>query len=81
MVLETMDYFMLNIYKDGPHVPMYQSMKENVKYDDEVEKLADDKAKKPVHEFNEEDKRLVSLDVKTRASIGNALPHDIYHLV
>lgn len=73
MVLETMYYSMINIVKDGPHIHMYQTMKDNVKDGDEV--------KKPAHEFNENKKRLVALDVKARVAIGNALLYDIYHFV
>lgn len=43
MVLQTMDYSMLNILKDGPHVPMFLAMKENVKDGEEI--------KKPAYEF------------------------------
>lgn len=38
MVLETVDYSMMDIINDGPHVPMYHPMKENVKDGDVVEK-------------------------------------------
>lgn len=52
---------------------MYQPMKDNVKEGDKVEK--------PIHELNDNDKRLIALDVKARAAIGNALAYDIYHFV
>lgn len=72
-VRETKDCSMLSIINYGPHIPMYQTMKENVKNSDPIEKL--------VHEFNVEDKHLVALDVKTHATIGNTLPYNIYHYV
>ena len=73
IVLETMDYGMLDIVNKGPHVPMYQPMKDGVA----------DGPKKPTekHQFSEEDRRLVMLDVRARAAIGNSLPYNIYHLV
>lgn len=49
---------MLIIINDDPRVPMYQSIKENVKEGDMIEK--------PIHELNNEDKRLVAIDVKAR---------------
>ncbi|KAL4563399.1 hypothetical protein LXL04_027440 [Taraxacum kok-saghyz] len=57
VVLETMDYDMLDIYTLGPH------------------------KQTPKHDYTAEDKRLIHLDIKARAAIGNALPYDIYHLV
>ena len=73
IVLETMDYGMLDIVNKGPHVPMYQPMKDGVA----------DGPKKPTekHQFSEEDRRLVMLDVRARDAIGNSLPYNIYHLV
>ena len=47
MVLETMDYSMLSIINDGPHVPMYQPIKENVKKGNMVKKV--------IHDFVDED--------------------------
>lgn len=38
MVLETIDYSNIDITKNGPHVPMYRLMKDNVKEDELVEK-------------------------------------------
>lgn len=73
MVLETMYSSMLSIINDGPHDPMYQPIKENVKEGDIVKKHA--------HEFDDEYKHLVVLYVKDRATIGNTLPYDIYHFV
>lgn len=55
MVFETMDYSMLGIINDGSHVPMHQPMKKNIKDGNPIEKHA--------HEFNDEDRSLVALDV------------------
>lgn len=73
MILETMNYSMMDIIKYDPYVPMHQLMKDNIKEGDEVEK--------PAHEFNQDNARLVALDVKARVAIGNALLYDIYHFV
>ena len=73
IVLETLDYGMLDVIENGPIIPMYQPMKDNVKDGEPKEK--------PFHEFDENDKRQYSLDVRGRAAIINALPYDIYHLV
>ena len=73
VVLEIMDYDMLDIVTLGPHVPLFQLTKEGV---------ADgEKKQTPKHEYTAEDKRLIHLDIKARTTIGNALPYDIYHLV
>lgn len=72
MVLESMDYSKLDIIKHVHHVPIYQPIKDNFEDSDEIEK--------PTHQFTEEEKHLVSLDVKASAAIGNATPYNIYHL-
>ena len=72
-VLETLDYDMLQIVTEGPHVPMFQPMKDGV--------AAGEKKLTPRHEFTAEDKRLCHLDKKACAAIGNSLPYEIYHLV
>ena len=48
-------------------------MKDNVKDGEPKEKS--------FHEFDENDKRQYSLDIRGRAAIINALPYDVYHLV
>ena len=73
IVLETLDYGMLDVIENGPIIPMYQPMKDGVKDGEPKEK--------PFHEFDENDKRQYNLDVRGRAAIINALPYDIYHLV
>ena len=72
-VLEAMDEFMLDIVNDGPHQPMYQPMKDRIA----------DGPKKPApkDQWTSNDKHLVSLDVKGRSAISNALPYNIFHLV
>ena len=72
-VVETLDYDMLDIVTEGPHYPMFQPMKDGV--------ASDEKKRTPKHDFTAEDKRLIFLDKKASAAIGNALPYDIYHLV
>ena len=57
----------------GPHVSMFQPTKEYVD--------VGEKKNTPKNEYTNEDKLLISLDVKARAAIGNALPYEIYHLV
>lgn len=37
MVLETMDYSMIDIVKKGPHIPTIQSTKDNVQDGDYIE--------------------------------------------
>ena len=73
VVLETLDYAMLDVIENGPIIPMFQPMKDNVKDGEPKEK--------PFHEFEENDKRQYSLDVRARAAVINALPYDVYHLV
>ena len=73
IVLETLDYEMLDVVENGPIIPMFQPMKDNVKDGEPKEK--------PSHEFDENDKRQYSLDVRGRAAIINSLPYDVYHLV
>ncbi|KAI3523649.1 hypothetical protein L1887_01928 [Cichorium endivia] len=72
MVLETMDYHMPDILKNGTYIHHFTVTKDGVP----VEKKAT-----PPHEFTEDDKRLVNLDARARAAIGNSLPYEIYHLV
>ena len=36
---------------------------------------------KPEMSYDDDDKRLLSLDVKARAAIGNCIPYHIYYLV
>ena len=72
-VLETLDYDMLDVVTEGPHVPMFQPMKDGV--------ASGEKKRTPKHEYTAEDKRLCHLDKKPCAAIGNSLPYDIYHLV
>ena len=69
IVLETLDYGMLDMIENGPIIPMYQPMKDNVKDGEPKEK--------PFHEFDENDKRQYSLDVRGRTAIINALPYDV----
>ena len=73
VVLETLDYAMLGVIENGPIIPIYQPMKDNVKDGEPKEK--------PLHEFDEKNTRQYSLDVRARAAIINALPYDVYHLV
>ena len=73
VVLETMDYDMLDIVTLGPHVPMFQPTKAGV--------AEGEKKQTPKHDYTAEDMRLIYLDIKARAAIGNALPYDIQHLV
>lgn len=47
MVLETMDYSMIDIVKKGPHVSVYHPMKDNVQEGELFEQL--------VHEFKDEE--------------------------
>jgi len=72
-VLESMDEYMLDIVNDGPHQPMYQPMKDRVA----------DGPKKPASkdQWTSNDKHLVSLDVKGRSAISNALPYNTFHLI
>lgn len=73
VVLETMEYDMLDIANHGSHVPMYQSM---------VNKsLAGGLKLKPKVSYDEEDKRLIILHVKAKAAIIYSLSYHIYHLV
>ena len=72
-VLESMDYHMLDIITNGPHVPTYQPTNDNV--------AAGERQKKEVHNFDDNDKRLANLDVRARSAICNALPYNIYHIV
>ena len=73
MVLETMDYNMMEIVNTGPYVPTFQPMKDNVP---DGPRQATEK-----HAYTEDDKRMVMLDTRAHAAIGNALPYNIYHLV
>ncbi|KAI3752823.1 hypothetical protein L2E82_24860 [Cichorium intybus] len=72
MVLETMDYHMLDILKNGTYIPHFTITKDGVPGENKAT---------PSHEFTEEDKRLINLDARARAAIGNSLPYEIYHLV
>ena len=73
VVLETMDYEMCKIVEKGPHVPMYQTMANNA----QVGPLK----QKPETNYDDDDKRLMNLDGKARAIIGNSLPYHVCHLV
>lgn len=73
MVLETMDYLMIDIVKNVPHVPTNQPMKDNVKECDLGEKHS--------QEFDDEEKRLVAHDVRDHVAIQKSLPYDIYHFI
>ena len=72
-VLETLDYDMLDVITEGPHVPMFQPMKDGI--------ASSEKKRTPKHDYTAKDKRLCHLDKKACAAIGNSLPYDIYHLV
>ena len=66
VVLETIDCDMLDIVNNGPHSPMYLSM---------INKAPTVGLKQnPKASYDEEDKRLNSLDVKARDAIRNSLP-------
>lgn len=73
VVLETIDHDMLDIVNHGPHIRMYQPMVNNA--------LAARLKQKAKESYDEEDKRLISLDVKARVSFGNSLAYRIYHLL
>lgn len=72
-ILENMDYFMFDIVNHGPYVPMFQPTVNNAP----VGGLK----QKPKARYDEEDKRIITLNVKARATIGNSLPYHIYCLV
>ena len=50
-VLETLDYDMLDVVTEGPHVPMLQPMKDGV--------ASGEKKRTPKHDYTAEDKRYV----------------------
>ena len=72
VVLETMDYEMVKIIKTGPHIPIFQPIVNNAPIGPMKQK--------PESSYDNDDKRLVNLDVRARAAIGNSLPYYIYHL-
>ena len=72
-VLESMDYPMFEIITKGPSVPMNQPVNNNV--------AVGEKQKKEEHNFDDNDKRLLNMDVRSRSAICNALPYNIYHIV
>lgn len=71
--LETMDYFMLDLVNHRPHILMYQSMVSNAPAGGLKQNLQ--------ASYDEEDKRLISSDVKAGDAFENSLPYHIYHLV
>ena len=73
VVLETMDYEMLKIIEKGPHIPTYQPMVTNA--------LVSHLKQKPKTSNDGDDNKLISVNVKARAAIGNSLPNHVYHLV
>ena len=73
VVFETIDYEMKNIVEKGPHVFMYQPIANNAP----VGPLKQNQATS----YDDDDKRLLNLDVKARATIGNSLPYHVYHHV
>ena len=72
-ILEIMDYNMLDIIKNGPHIPTYQPTKNGVAYGP--------KRTSGKHQFSEDDRQLVMLNVRARTAIGNSLPYRIYQRV
>ncbi|KAL4583580.1 hypothetical protein LXL04_008158 [Taraxacum kok-saghyz] len=66
VVLETMDYDMLDIVTLGPHALMFQPTKEGV--------AEGERKQTPKHDYTAEDKRLIHLDIKARAAIGMHYP-------
>lgn len=73
VVLETMNFDMLNVVNSGPHVPVYQPMFNNA--------LAGPMEQNPKTSYDDDEKRLISVDVKTRTIIRNSLPYHVCHLV
>ena len=73
VVLETMDYEMCKIVKKGPPVSMYQPMVNNVP----VGSLKQN----PNTSYDDDDKILLTLDVKAKVVIGNSLPYHMHRLV
>nr|KAJ0194309.1 hypothetical protein LSAT_V11C800413730 [Lactuca sativa] len=71
--LESVDEDMLDIVENGPYVPMYQPLKNNVP-DGTMKKT-------PKENWMADDKRKHGLDVRARAAISYALPYNIFGLV
>ena len=71
--METMGNEMHNIVEKGPQASMHQPMRNNTP----VGYLK----QKPKTSYDDDDKKLFSIDMKARATIGNSLPYYMYHLV
>ena len=56
VVLDCLDYDMLDIVTIGPHVPMFQPTKDGV--------AEGEKKQSPKQDYTAEDKRLIHLDIK-----------------
>lgn len=68
VVFETMDYKIMDIIMNIPHIPTFQESKDGVPRQQK---------RTLTHAYSEEDKNLINLDVCARATIINSLPHDI----
>lgn len=67
-----MDYNIFEIIEKGSYVPTFVEVKDRV--DGEQKRTT-------THAYIEDGMKLLSLDVRARASIGNALPYEIYRMV
>lgn len=72
VVLEIMEYNMMDIFEKIPHIPNIDETKDGVSTG-VIKRI-------PKHQYIEEDKKLINVDVHARTTIGNSLPYDIYHL-
>ena len=79
LFLSTLDIQMLNIVTEGPYVPtsILSVPSESEGQTSTTERIIT----KPMHLWSDEDKRMVSLDVKARSALVSALPNEIYHQV
>ena len=73
VVLETIDFDMLNLIENAPHITMYKTMVNNA----HVGPLKQN----PKASYEDDGRSLISLEVKARIVRRNSLPCHVYHLV
>lgn len=76
IVFETIDYSMIDIVKNGPHVPIKEG---DPAQEGQYQRRWS--SRKHVHEFDDEEKCLFALNVRACITIGNSLLYYIYHFV
>lgn len=66
------DYNIIDMIINGPHIPTFIETKDGA--------TTGVTKRTPPHQYIKDDKKLLNMDVRVCAAIGNALPYDILHL-